>query len=264
MSLSDSAALEAPEGFTAIRLDEAGSTNDEAKVRAEAGAADGTAVWARCQRAGRGRRGRRWVSPPGNLYVSVVLRPACAARRAAQLSFVAALAAADLVDRYVPGRARCKWPNDILVEGRKIAGILLESAAGPGGHVDWVVAGIGVNLARHPGLGPPLPSTSLTDLGTVPPSPEEALPPLLAALARRRAAWAAGGFAPVRAAWLARAHGLGAPVTVSAGDRRQCGIFEGLDAEGALVLREQSGARQSVAAGEAVFGEAGTAHAACH
>ena len=139
-----------PQGYALIALDEAGSTNDEAKARAAAGAPDGTVVWARQQRAGRGRRGRDWVSPPGNLYVSVILRPACEARHVAQLSFVAALAVLDLVDGPLPGRARCKWPNDILVDGAKVAGILLESALEPGGRVDWVVLGIGVNLASHP------------------------------------------------------------------------------------------------------------------
>ena len=114
-----------PPGYALIALDEAGSTNDEAKGRAADGAPDGTVVWARMQQAGRGRRGRSWASPPGNLYFSVVLRPACKARSVAQLSFVAALAVHDLVDELLPGRARCKWPNDILVDGGKVAGIVL-------------------------------------------------------------------------------------------------------------------------------------------
>ena len=141
-----------PQGYALIALDEAGSTNDEAKDRAVAGAPEGTVIWARQQRAGRGRRGRAWVSPPGNLYLSVILRPACEARSVAQLSFVAALAVLDLVDGPLPGRACCKWPNDILVDGGKVAGILLESALRAEGRVDWVVLGIGVNLASHPRL----------------------------------------------------------------------------------------------------------------
>ena len=132
----------------------------------------------------------------------------------AQLSFVAALAVLDLVDGPLPGRARCKWPNDVLVDGGKVAGVLLESALGPGGRVDWVVLGIGVNLANHPGIEGPIPSTSLVDAGAPPLAPEEALPSVLAALERRRREWETQGFAATRSAWLDRAHGLAEPVTV--------------------------------------------------
>ena len=251
-----------PQGYALIALDEAGSTNDEAKERAAGGAPEGTVVWARQQRAGRGRRGRTWVSPPGNLYLSVVLRPACEARRVAQLSFVAALAVLDLVDGTLPGRARCKWPNDVLVDGGKVAGILLESALGSGGRVDWVVLGIGVNLATHPGLEGPIPSTSLADAGSPALAPEDALPSVLAALAWRRREWETQGFAAVRRAWLARAHGLGGLVTVTNGERRLTGVFEGLDEEGALVLAQPGAERLSIAAGDVFFGDAEAAHAA--
>ena len=251
-----------PPGYALIALDEAGSTNDEAKERAARGAPDGTVVWARVQRAGRGRRGRSWVSLPGNLYVSAVLRPACEARSVAQLSFVAALAVLDLVDGLVPGRARCKWPNDVLVDGGKVAGVLLESALGPGGQVDWVVLGIGVNLASHPGLEGPIPSTSLADAGVPTFAPEDALPLVLAALAQRRQEWETQGFAAVRSAWLAHAHGLGGPVTVANGERRLTGVFEGLDEEGALVLAQPGDEPISIAAGDVLFGDAEAAHAA--
>ena len=251
-----------PRGYALIALEEADSTNDEAKQHAAAGAPTGTVIWARQQRAGRGRRGRAWISPLGNLYVSVILRPACEARHVAQLSFVAALAVLDLVDGPLPGRARCKWPNDILVDGAKVAGILLESALEPGGRVDWVVLGIGVNLANHPGLEGPVPSTSLVDAGAPALAPDEALPPLLAALTRRRQEWESRGFGAVRRAWLARAHGLGGPVAIAKGGRTLIGIFEGLDAEGALVLAQAGAAPISIAAGDVYFGDAGTAHAA--
>ena len=251
-----------PRGYTLIALDEAGSTNDEAKARATAGAAEGTVVRAREQRAGRGRRGRIWESPPGNLYCSVLLRPACEARRVAQLSFVAALAVLDLVDERLPGRARCKWPNDILVDGSKVAGILLESALQSNGRVDWVVLGIGVNLVSHPGLEGPIPSTSLVAVGAPALTPEDALPPLLAALTRRRSEWERQGFAAVRRAWLGRAHGLGGPVTVANGRETLTGTFEGLDEEGALMLARDGEAPLSIAAGDVHFGDAEAAHAA--
>jgi BirA family biotin operon repressor/biotin-[acetyl-CoA-carboxylase] ligase len=172
------------------------------------------------------------------------------------------LAAADLVDSVLPGQARCKWPNDILVAGRKVAGILLESALRRAHEVDWVVLGIGVNLAHHPGLGPPRPSASLVEAGATPMTPEEALPRIVEALARWRDTWERNGFAAIRTAWLARAHGLGGSVTVSSGHTAFTGMFEGLDADGALVLLEEGGTRRRIAAGDVFFGDAGTADAA--
>ena len=117
-----------PDGWTLVALASVGSTNDEAARLADTGVPEGTVVWSREQTGGRGRRGRHWASPPGNLYTSTILRPACAAPRAAELGFVAALAVADIVPVGRP--VRLKWPNDVLVDGGKIAGILLESAVG--------------------------------------------------------------------------------------------------------------------------------------
>jgi BirA family biotin operon repressor/biotin-[acetyl-CoA-carboxylase] ligase len=156
--------------FDVIRLEETGSTSDEAKLRAADGVADATVILAKSQNKGRGRHGRQWVSPPGNLYVSVVLRPDCAPIVAATLSFVAALAAAETVAAFAPDpeQVRCKWPNDILVGGKKVAGILLETSISARQETEWVVLGVGINLASHPkrlGVGEHMasvrPSTSL-------------------------------------------------------------------------------------------------------
>ena len=123
-----------PDGWTLVALQSVGSTNDEAARLAEAGAAEGTVVWAREQTGGRGRRGRIWASPVGNLYTSTIVRPQCPAARAAELGFVSALAVADIVPA---GRdVRVKWPNDVLVDGGKIAGILPESSIGADGCVE--------------------------------------------------------------------------------------------------------------------------------
>lgn len=116
-----------PANFPLIALGDVGSTNDEARRLAAEGAPDGTVVWARSQNAGRGRYGRSWSSPPGNLYVSLLLRPACPPATALQLGFVAAVALGEALDRRVAAAALTfKWPNDVLLDGRKIAGILLE------------------------------------------------------------------------------------------------------------------------------------------
>lgn len=217
-----------PQFFHILRFDRIDSTNDEAMRRAEAGAPEGTLVVACEQTAGRGRRGRAWVSPPGNLYCSFLLRPACEARAAAQLGFCAALAVAEAAQHF-GFAAACKWPNDVLLDGRKFAGILLQSRAS-GAALDWLVIGIGVNLAAHP-ADTEFPATSLG--GSV--TPEQFLP----ILGRRLLAWYEtwrGGFAPVREAWLARAAGLGAPIRVRLPDEELRGRFAGLDEAGRLVL----------------------------
>jgi len=138
------------------------STNEEAKRQAAAGAPEGTLIWARAQQAGRGRRGRPWVSEPGNLYMSLLLRPDRAAPAAAQLGFAAALAVGEAALPLLPASAALayKWPNDVLIDGRKTSGILLESQAAGEGRLDWLVVGIGVNLVSFP-EGAEYPATSL-------------------------------------------------------------------------------------------------------
>jgi BirA family biotin operon repressor/biotin-[acetyl-CoA-carboxylase] ligase len=228
-----------PDGWRLIALDVVESTNDEAARLADVGASEGTVVWARQQTGGRGRRGRRWASAVGNLYCSTVLRPDCAAPRAAELGFVAALAVADIVPA---GRSvRLKWPNDVLVDGGKIAGILLESAIGQAADVQHVVAGIGVNVAFAPQL-PEMRYPGAALGGTV----EAALEALTTAFARRLADWRRQGFDRVRAEWLGRAGPIGAEVDVRLGDELVSGRFSGLDPDGALLLQTASGPRRIV------------------
>ena len=228
-----------PDGWTLVALDSVGSTNDEAARLADGGAPEGTVVWSREQTGGRGRRGRVWASPIGNLYTSTILRPNCPAPRAAELGFAAALAVADIVpeDREV----RVKWPNDVLVDGGKVAGILLESAVGQTGQVQHVVAGIGVNVGFAPQLpGMRYPGSALG--GSV----ESALEKLTAALAARVAEWRREGFETVRAAWLAKAGPIGLEVDVKLGEELVRGRFAGLDREGALLLETPAGPRKIV------------------
>lgn len=240
-----------PAGFALVPLEVCGSTNDEAKDRARAGAPDGTVVWARRQEAGRGRRGRAWTSPPGNLYASLVLRPPVPPAQAALVSFVAAVAVGEAVSALVPGNVRLKWPNDVLVDGAKVSGILLESERVADGAVDWLVLGIGVNVAHHPD-GLEYPATSLTAAGadaTV----ERVLERLLASFAGWYGRWTAQGFAPVRAAWLNAARGFGGPVTVRLSEETFTGLLVDLDHEGALVVETPAGPRR-VTAGDVFFG----------
>ncbi|HEY3912645.1 MAG TPA: biotin--[acetyl-CoA-carboxylase] ligase [Stellaceae bacterium] len=245
-----------PPSYHLVCCDAIGSTNDEAKRLARAGAPERTVVWALEQTAGRGRRGRRWASPRGNLYASLVLRPDCSPESAARLGFAAALAIGDALASLVPGLAglACKWPNDVLLGGRKIAGILLESEIGPastvgnGETVAFVVVGIGINLAAAP-ADAEFPATSLAAEGYPPPEPAAALEPLLRCFDVWERRWREEGFASVRAAWLARAAARGQPIEVRLENRTLRGRFADLDHRGALVLETPDGPRL-IAAGD--------------
>jgi BirA family biotin operon repressor/biotin-[acetyl-CoA-carboxylase] ligase len=247
-------AVNLPPFFSLICLPSVGSTNDEAKRLAEAGAAEGTLVWGLEQTAGRGRRGRGWHSPPGNLYMSAVLRPGKPATQSALIGFVAAVALADALQDLglASDRLRLKWPNDVLVDKAKVAGILVETAAIAGETPPWLVLGMGVNLAHAP-ENTPYPATTLRAVGM----PDLTVEGLLEALAGRLAEWygrwLAEGFAPVRAAWLKRATGLGEPIEVRLDQESLQGRFVALEEDGALSLELPQGERRRVTVGDVFF-----------
>lgn len=250
------AAPQLPPPFRLIAHETIGSTNDEAKRLARGGAAEGLVVWALRQESGRGRRGRVWVSPPGNLYVSLLLRPDCRAPVAAQLGFVAVLGLGEALAKLIPPSVdlRYKWPNDLLANGKKIAGILLETEMVAGDRPEFVVIGVGVNLVSSP-RDVAYPATSLAEEGVEDIAPEIVLVGFLKHIADWLAAWREGGFAPIRDAWLSRAKGLGEAIQV----RRERGTLDGrfldLDHDGALCLETPGGTRR-IAAGE-IFPAAG-------
>ncbi len=239
--------------YRLVRLGETASTNDDARRMAIEGAADGTLIWAERQTSGRGRRGRRWESPAGNLYLSLLLRPAVPLARAGQIGFLAALAIAETCAALLPTHAvACKWPNDVLIDSKKVAGLLLESEAQPDGRVEWLVLGLGVNVASHP-EGMEFPATSLTAAGGTA-EVETVMAMVANAFAVWYRCWLADGFAPVREAWLARAAGIGGPVRVRFETRTEEGIFAGLDGEGALLLHKAGAAAPlRVTAGDLFF-----------
>ena len=224
------------------RFDEVVSTMDEARTLALAGAPHGTTVTARLQTGGRGRGGRHWVSAPGNLYATFVLRPDVAARRTPELGFVVALALAEAVDAFAGPGTALKWPNDILRDGAKLAGILLERL-GDG----TVLAGTGVNVAHSP-EGMPYKVTSLHALGCRT-DPGSVLDVLLRRLDAGWAAWRAAGLAPVLARWRTRGPELGATLRVQLGTDLVTGTFAGLGPDGTLLLETPAG-RRSLVAGE--------------
>ncbi len=239
-----------PGGFIVQTMDVVGSTNDAVRALAITGAAGRIAVRADEQTAGRGRRGRNWSSPPGNLYFSVLLRPDCPAGRVAELSFVLAVAAGDTVAALTAEeRVHHKWPNDILLDECKLSGIMLESSLADDGAVDWVIAGCGMNLVSHP-TDSAFPATNLGDAGALPPPPEEMLGIFLERLGSLFDRWQEDGFASVREAWLARAWRIGRDLTIRLPDREIHGVFETLDSVGTLILATPDGGIEAVSVGD--------------
>lgn len=238
--------------FRCETLAAVGSTNDVVMRRALAGAAEGLVVRALEQKSGRGRHGRQWASPKGNLYASILLRPTRPTTELASLSLMVGLSLADTLAELADCRLRprLKWPNDVLVGEAKLAGILLESAVASIER-PLVVAGIGVNCQSSP-EGLPYPTTSLLALG-VAVTPEVLLERLLARLAPDYAVWQAGGFTALRERWLDRAHGLGQTITVKAGKTAVTGQLQTVDEAGRLALETISG-RSLLDAGELFFG----------
>ena len=222
-------------------LPEVGSTNDWLLARADE-LPDGHWVIADRQTAGRGRRGRVWNDGTGNFMGSVLVK---AAGPVQQLSFVAALALHEALAAATGAAARfaLKWPNDVLLDGRKCSGILLERQ-GPA-----LVIGMGVNLAQHPD-GTERPATSLAAAGLPVPAPADLLKLLGPAFARWRTLWAEQGFAPIRRAWLERAAGVGGRIVARLGHESPEGLFAGLADDGALQMRLDDGSLRAIHAGE--------------
>jgi BirA family biotin operon repressor/biotin-[acetyl-CoA-carboxylase] ligase len=225
---------------------ETGSTNADMLALARSGSPEGLWLRAERQTQGRGRLGRVWQAPVGNLSASTLVRVRPTDPTAATLALVAAVALEETVALYLAQRADglwLKWPNDLLVGGAKLSGILLERAD------DAVVIGIGVNLAGHPDL-PDRPTTSLAAHG-VAIDPEPFLETLAESFARWLARWRGEGLAPVRGRWLDRAHPIGTALTANLPDgSRIQGLFDGLDLDGALILRLASGDRRVIHAGD--------------
>ncbi|HVZ51532.1 MAG TPA: biotin--[acetyl-CoA-carboxylase] ligase [Pseudolabrys sp.] len=228
-----------------------GSTNAEALALARAGERGPLWITAARQTAGRGRRGNAWVSAPGNLYATLLLTEPSPKERAPQLSFVTALALHDALASVAPHLGpllALKWPNDLLLGGAKLAGILIEGESEP---VFAVAIGIGVNCASHP-TDTTYPAADLASAGALV-SPESLFAALAAAMARRLEQWQRGErFAAIRADWLKRAAGLGRDIRVRLPEREFCGRFEGLDEAGRLLVGGTTGVTV-VTAGE-VFG----------
>jgi len=214
------------------------STSDLCIQRARAGEPDRLAILAGQQTAGRGTFGRNWVAPQGNLNLSILLRPRVKAPEAAQWGLLAAVALIDALASFLPQASmllQLKWPNDILLRGRKLSGILIDSAAAAGGDIEWLVIGFGVNLVAAPAI----PGRAVAALAEAiaPPSPAALAEAILQRIDDFSLQWQNDGFAPIRAAWLRHAPPFDTPMQVARADTILHGAFAGLSDRGALLLR---------------------------
>jgi BirA family transcriptional regulator, biotin operon repressor / biotin---[acetyl-CoA-carboxylase] ligase len=252
-------------GYRLAVFDKVGSTNAEAMLRARAGEAGPIWFVTTEQTAGRGRRFRPWVAPRGNLASSILEVMDVAPAAAATLGFAAGLALEQAVRRLgVEAALRMagaeglnfslKWPNDVLANGRKLTGILLEAEAVVGGGLA-VVVGIGTNVVSAP-EGTPTPATSLRALG-IEASAEDLFAELSDGWAEFRGIWNDGeGFPGIRRLWLERAAGLGEPVSIKSGEKLIEGTFDTIDEQGCMIVRTTGGSLVSVTAGDVYFGSA--------
>ncbi len=233
------------------------STNEEARRLAEGGASHGAVIWAKRQTAGRGRMGREWVSAEGNLFVSILLSPDADLQTCSELSFLAAVAVSETLEGILTDEEglRCKWPNDVLLDDKKIAGILLESFVAPdeqGKPRQWVVVGVGVNVESYP-EHVMFPATCLKAAGVEIISAKIVLSRFIYNFIHRYDAWVKKGFKEVHGEWMGRAAHLGRPIEVIVGDARHEGVFDGIDQAGRLRLRKTNGGQLTITAGDVFF-----------
>lgn len=218
------------------------STQSTLKAMAEKGAAEGLVIQAYAQTAGKGRAGNSWISPKGNLYMSLLLKPDCNVQSAGQLAFVMAVAVEDALSSICGVRFDLKWPNDVLYQGQKVCGILLETEGS-----DWLIAGMGVNVEAAPEG-----AMHLKRLGDLP--LDIVRNAILQSIQYYYTAWLADGFESIREKWLERAYGLGQPLTARLHNVSKQGMFAGIDADGALLLQTDKG-MERIASATVHFGE---------
>lgn len=234
-----------------IELNEVDSTNAEALRRAAAGERGPLWIMARRQSHGRGRSGRVWEDAPGNLMATLLVEPGCPPTALHHLSLLTGVAAVDAVAAVIAPRRsnlRLKWPNDILLDGAKLGGILVESSIFAG--TVRTAIGIGINLARAASV-PGRNTASLASVSTPTPSPLDVLSALDTQLTNWCGIWSAGAhFDAVCAAWLQRAGPIGEPITVHAGSGIIAGTFAGLAPDGALLVQDRNGTVTRVTAGD--------------
>lgn len=234
-----------------LSFDSLDSTNEEAKRLAKGGGCHGAVIWAKKQTEGRGRMGRNWVSSEGNLFVSVLLRPEKPQAELAQLSFVAAVATIEALQAVLTDDSglKCKWPNDILLGGKKLGGILLESFQTDISGKSWVVVGVGVNVDSYPPRTE-FPATCLKDSGVELVSAKIILSRFIHHFIERYNEWNNKGFTPIRKKWMQVAWGLEERLCARLPNNQLEGVCKGIDDQGTLVLLLDNGKKELIHAAD--------------
>jgi BirA family biotin operon repressor/biotin-[acetyl-CoA-carboxylase] ligase len=247
-----------PPGWRVMHFESLDGTNAALKriVEQEGDVHEGLMLWADTQTEGRGRSGRAWVSPKGNVYTSILVAAPENLARAPDVGFVAAVAVQETIldlprHNAPPPKTTCKWPNDVLIEGEKVCGILPEMVSDDSKR-NWIVLGIGINLnglTLDPGAYPPT-ALSLHHIDT---TPAHVLTVLTRSLHKWLERWRADGFDAIRTAWMACGPEVGATVAVGLPEGAVSGTFLGLDDDGAMLLETRKGQRR-ILAGDVLFG----------
>lgn len=240
--------------FNIYYYDSVNSTNDEAKRIVYDHEEEGIVVCAKEQTQGRGRMGRRWISKPGNLYFTLILKQNGHLSSLAQLSFVAAVAVGQAIASFIPAEKKItyKWPNDVLVNSQKIAGILLETEPSLTDlNITYILMGIGVNINFYPDHII-YPATCVNENTKTPISCEVFLKDCLENIKFLYNKWQTDGFLPIRTLWLNQAHMIGHEITASLNGQLYKGDFKGIDTKGALVLGTPSG-EKIISSAEIIF-----------
>lgn len=234
-----------------LSFDTIDSTNEEAKRLAANGGAHGAVIWAKEQTNGKGRSGREWQSLPGNLFVTVLLQPGCDIALIPQLTYVASLAAMNTIQDLLPEDCEIslKWPNDVLINGKKIAGILLESFMVPDDDQRWVAVGVGMNVEESPG-DVLFPATSLKEEGVEIISAKIVLSRYVHCFVEAYNQWSRKGFTSIRRQWNSAAWSIGNQVRISLPHEEIEGVFKNIDLDGGLVIQISPTKKRVIHAGD--------------
>lgn len=232
-----------------IELPTVDSTNDYARKLARNGYPHGVVVWAHEQTAGKGRQGNTWVSQPGNLFMSMIVRPRVNFAQIGQLALLTGVALANVLESFMPVAVdiKLKWPNDLFINGKKAGGILVESESQGMLQVPWAVIGVGLDITSAPEG-----AISLRDVGVTSYEAAHVMEFLSREIVMLVKQWEKSGFGPLREEWVRRAYKLGQSITARLPKETLTGIFEGMDQHGALLLTTADGMRHQINAGEVI------------